>query len=1116
MNVSILANDRSFRAKMHFVITDVEDDNEKLVAASYVGVPEAVNAITASILEGRGLYVEANQDEYTRSYHPYHRLERRIGDGDVAHGMVFNSLATQDGIKSLGENEKVTYVIALDGNSDYHLSRHFQVRFGLPKEWLSEYVSLFRDMIVPLPVIKNEELSKVLWNDIKAFRITATQEEVLLMIEEELFFTKSLQDKLRQEGVEVNEQNLKERGATLVIPKSDVVGRFHPDWSMKDYMINNSEVFARKLSQLKPRHDVGDPIHPAVAKMKRIPFPAQANMIQVLVNTLEYENSVGCSGDMGTGKSIVACGVVNVLHGKRQQNGAKRGTAVLLSAPGITLKKWREKEIRSTLPDAKVHMINSSSDAIKLMQKVKNGYQPKGIEFYLVGIDKAKRSPEPYFAGIWRRIKGEKDAYAWHCPDCGNVLTKMVEGEEVPLEWEDVAQGQAPDPLVLEELRSAHLLGSNGLPRGEKVIWQRNRKYTKCEFSNKNEEAHNEDINNEKQKRVCGAKLWRPALRKSGNKQTRLWKRAGEVRNETRFKKFANITRIFRRMNKWFDLYICDEVHQAKATDTGRGDAFAQMVLAAKKNLLLTGTLVNGKSTSIKEILWRTDPKMLLDKGINHKTGDITWAERYGKLKQVINVEEEETGWNTRRKRKPQQPKEEPGISPEMTAQFLLHKFGFMELGDMGLPLVELKEIPVFIDLDPEHEMFYHNFHEKLYDHCKMAAILGAKGAFSKFIPATINYADRPDLGAKVVFGSGEDRTVISAPPLEGLHAKERYLIQLIKDELAENRRCVIFNEYTASYGMNERIKEILEAEGIRCEILDSSVSTDKRTEKLQEFEEKEIPVIICNMQLVEVGLDMLYWPTIIFYQLNYEVSKIRQASRRSWRIGQSREARVYYLVYNGTQQMSQFLRIMSARGHALMTEGRLDKSELAQYSRDGQSSLANDLAHCFATSEAAEAWKKIAAKDLEEIETVAESEFQKVMEQRMKALAHQTLRMCGINPEAVDISVKDQIVSWINATITSKPTKNVFLRRIDELVERIEAGSIKGFTVENGTFKVDYIEAFGFASVSDGQLLMYLLDEEQPEENQSYFKLVEADVSTKGRRKKVPEGQLMFDLFAL
>ncbi|MFE4029331.1 helicase-related protein [Priestia sp. YIM B13551] len=590
----------------------------------------------------------------------------------------------------------------------------------------------------------------------------------------------------------------------------------------------------------------------------------------------------------------------------------------------------------------------------------------------MVGIDKAKMGPEPYYAGTWRRKNGAKDEYCWHCPDCGQPLKKKVDSTWIDLTWSSVAEGKAPEIDVLHEAMANKELLPNGLPKGYKVKWKSVRKHMKC--------CYRDDVNGylPEGSKPCGTKMYRSAV-----------KSRGETRNNPR----VNISRILKRFNGLFDLYICDEVHKSKGAGSGRGDAFAAMVKAAKRNLLLTGTLVNGKSSSIKELLWRTDAKSLLEHGFSHQTGDVDWAKKYGKLEQVIKIaEEEKQGIVTRQSRRASQPVESPGIAPHMTAEFLLHKAGFLELGDMGLPLVELKEIPVFVSMDQEHASEYNHFHQKLYQKCAQLSAIGVKGAWSKFTPATIMYADRPDLGAFVKF----DDETIAAPRIEGFHAKELKMVELVKKELAEDRGCVIYNNYTGQYRMNQRTKEVLAAHGIEAVILDEP-NTDKRAEVIQKLEDEGRKVVITNMKLVEVGLDLLYWPTIINNQMSYEVSVFRQSNRRNWRIGQEKECRCYILVYDGSQQMSQFLSVMSGRGHAMLTEGRLDRSELAEFSRDGQSSLASDLAACFADSNVADAWTKLAAKDLESIETVAEADFKKVIEARMKALANETRRLCGV-----------------------------------------------------------------------------------------------------------------------
>ncbi len=60
------------------------------------------------------------------------------------------------------------------------------------------------------------------------------------------------------------------------------------------------------------------------------------------------------------------------------------------------------------------------------------------------------------------------------------------------------------------------------------------------------------------------------------------------------------------------------------------------------------------------------------------------------------------------------------------------------------------------------------------------------------------------------------------------------------------------------------------------------------------------VEVVICHPRLVETGLDLLAFPTLYFYETGYS---LRQASRRSWRIGQHLPVWVKFLAYSGTMQ---------------------------------------------------------------------------------------------------------------------------------------------------------------------------------------------------------------------
>jgi len=71
--------------------------------------------------------------------------------------------------------------------------------------------------------------------------------------------------------------------------------------------------------------------------------------------------------------------------------------------------------------------------------------------------------------------------------------------------------------------------------------------------------------------------------------------------------------------------------------------------------------------------------------------------------------------------------------------------------------------------------------------------------------------------------------------------------------------------------------------------------------------------VVISHPKLVETGLDLLDFPTIILYESGYSLHTLRQASRRSWRIGQNQPVRVKFLCYEGTMQGS-CLRLMGKK----------------------------------------------------------------------------------------------------------------------------------------------------------------------------------------------------------
>jgi hypothetical protein len=73
------------------------------------------------------------------------------------------------------------------------------------------------------------------------------------------------------------------------------------------------------------------------------------------------------------------------------------------------------------------------------------------------------------------------------------------------------------------------------------------------------------------------------------------------------------------------------------------------------------------------------------------------------------------------------------------------------------------------------------------------------------------------------------------------------------------------------------------------------------------------VQAVICHPKLVQTGLDLIEFPTILFYETGYSIYVLRQASRRSWRIGQRLPVKVKFLHYGQTMQET-CLRLMGKK----------------------------------------------------------------------------------------------------------------------------------------------------------------------------------------------------------
>jgi hypothetical protein len=110
----------------------------------------------------------------------------------------------------------------------------------------------------------------------------------------------------------------------------------------------------------------------------------------------------------------------------------------------------------------------------------------------------------------------------------------------------------------------------------------------------------------------------------------------------------------------------------------------------------------------------------------------------------------------------------------------------------------------------------------------------------------------------------------------------------------------LVYVRQTGTRDIQDRIQESLEASGLRATILSGSVNPRKREEWIAKRCDS-LDVLICNPKLVETGLDLVQFSSIVFAEIEYSLYTLWQALRRVWRLGQTKPVKAIFSVYDGT-----------------------------------------------------------------------------------------------------------------------------------------------------------------------------------------------------------------------
>jgi len=677
-----------------------------------------------------------------------------------------------------------------------------------------------------------------------------------------------------------------------------------------------SELGSRILESYPPLQSTTDEVPGDLSTLLRSPLPAQAIAIGGLAKHLRSARAARIVAECGAGKTFMALGVTHVLKAR----------SILVMCPSHIAKKWAREAIK-TIPFARTFLV----------EDMRNGGDPKQAH----GICEVRlRRGRIVYEGMQLSLAdlrgmGRK-GWRQRCRQCSVFIIPKDKGK-LSYFW-----------------RHAFLTAKCGPELGGVINPD-----TGCSIENPEGGRHTRmdfdqlKISEQLERAKDGTTLFSP-----------LWQADGK-----KIQRMAPVEFIGRYMKGWFDLAIADELHQL-AGDTAQGNALGVLARAGRRLIALTGTLMGGYADDLFNVFYRMEPQMMAADGFAYGgEGRRSFQEQYGVLETIEKIREEDNACS-RASKKTVQVVRKPGASPLLFGKFLMSTTAFLALEDIADNLPTYTESVLSCDMDKELAEAYEELEKALRN--AMAEHRGNKSLMSVLLNTLLLYPDHPyefeEIWARALDPATKEyyKFLVASPrelPRDSLYPKETALIEDIREELRQGRRCQVYATYTGEKDVNARLEHVLTAAGLRVAVLRASVPTQKREEWYDRQLESGVEVVVCHPKLVETGLDLLAFPTLYFYQTGYSLHTLRQASRRSWRIGQRHPVRVKFLTYKGTMQ-EVCLRLMGKKMLvALMMEGKFSGEGLQSLDADEDlmSAMARELVEKAGVGESADqVWRQL------------------------------------------------------------------------------------------------------------------------------------------------------------
>ena len=330
----------------------------------------------------------------------------------------------------------------------------------------------------------------------------------------------------------------------------------------------------------------------------------------------------------------------------------------------------------------------------------------------------------------------------------------------------------------------------------------------------------------------------------------------------------------------FFDLLIGDEAHEYKGRGSAQGIAAGILADACGKSLSLSGTLMGGYSSTLFHLLYRFSPEI---RGEFGRGEESRWIERYGFVEHTIGRDDGESledGRTSRRRKYRKVIRERPGLAPAA----LFHLIGnsvFLRLSDVAAGLPPYEERVLLSDMETEEDatgLSQRSAYDELFRTLRKALTellaKGSKRLLATYLQTLLAYPDGCTRG-ETVFNPETEDVLVQVPPLseERLYPKERALVDLVAAERLAGRRVLVYATHTGTRDITGRMEEFLSRHGFNVAVMKAdAVPPERREAWVAKRVEEGVDVLVCHPRLVQTGLDLVEFPTIVWAETELSV----------------------------------------------------------------------------------------------------------------------------------------------------------------------------------------------------------------------------------------------------